>query len=82
MLQGLTDEEEEEMDSVLSTENKVGFDSGSTACVALVNKVRYAINPWLLLLVVFLSNKSTVAKYQYVVSGALMTNELMLHNTT
>ena len=43
MLQGLTDEEEEEMDSVLSTENKVGFDSGSTACVALVNKVRYAL---------------------------------------
>ena len=52
MLQGLTDEEEEEVDSVLSTENKVGFDSGSTACVALVNKV--LINPWLLLLVVFL----------------------------
>ena len=55
MLQGLTDEEEEEMDSVLSTENKVGFDSGSTACVALVNKVRYVplINSWLLLLVLF-----------------------------
>ena len=55
MLQGLTDEEEEEMDSVLSTENKVGFDSGSTACVALVNKVRYAllINSLLLLLVLF-----------------------------
>ena len=41
MLQELTDEEEEEMDSVISTENKVGFDSGSTACVALVNKVHY-----------------------------------------
>ena len=55
MLRGLTDEEEEEMDSVLSTENKVGFDSGSTACVALVNKVRYAllINSLLLLLVLF-----------------------------
>ena len=56
MLQELTDEEEEEMDSAVSTENKVGFDSGSTACVALVNKVHYAplINPWLLLLVVFI----------------------------